>query len=58
LEDFKNGKFDVLINCQILQIEQPALGAIVMATPTNSVALYYQICGRLVRILEGKERVS
>jgi DNA repair protein RadD len=58
LEDFKNGKFDVLINCQILQIgyDNPALGAIVMATPTNSVALYYQICGRLVRILEGKSK--
>lgn len=56
LDDFKAQKYNVLINCQILQIgyDNPNLGAIIMATPTNSVGLYYQIVGRLVRILEGK----
>lgn len=56
LDDFKAKKYNVLVNCQILQIgyDNPNLGAIIMATPTNSVGLYYQIVGRLVRILEGK----
>lgn len=56
LDDFKAQKYNVLVNCQILQIgyDNPNLEAIIMATPTNSVGLYYQIVGRLVRILEGK----
>lgn len=57
LSDFKQEKFNVLINCQMLQIgyDNPNLEAVIMATPTNSVALFYQILGRVIRIKEGKE---
>lgn len=60
LSDFKQEKFNVLINCQMLQIgyDNPNLEAVIMATPTNSVALYYQILGRVVRIKEGKEKAQ
>lgn len=57
LSEFKQEKFNVLINCQMLQIgyDNPNLEAVIMATPTNSVALYYQILGRAIRIKDGKE---
>jgi DNA repair protein RadD len=57
LNDFRQEKFNVLINCQMLQIgyDNPNLEAVIMATPTNSVALYYQILGRAIRIKDGKE---
>jgi DNA repair protein RadD len=60
LEDFKQEKFNVLINCQMLQIgyDNPNLEAVIMATPTNSVALYYQILGRVIRIKDGKEKAQ
>jgi DNA repair protein RadD len=58
LTQFNNQEFNVLINCEMLQIgyDNPNLEAIIMATPTNSVALYYQILGRALRIKEGKEK--
>lgn len=58
LKQFNNQEFNVLINCEMLQIgyDNPNLEAIIMATPTNSVALYYQILGRALRIKEGKEK--
>ena len=58
LTQFNNQEFNVLINCEMLQIgyDNPNLEAIIMATPTNSVALYYQILGRCLRIKEGKEK--
>ena len=58
LKQFNNQEFNVLINCEMLQIgyDNPNLEAIIMATPTNSVALYYQILGRVLRIKKGKEK--
>lgn len=58
LEDFKNQEFNVMVNCQILQIgyDNPNIEALIMASPTNSVGLYYQIVGRASRIKEGKDK--
>lgn len=57
LEDFKNGKIRVVLNCSILAVgfDYPALDTIVMARPTMSLRLYYQILGRALRPYEGKK---
>lgn len=52
IEDFKNLKIDVIINVGVLTtgFDHPELDAIVLARPTESIALYYQILGRITRI--------
>lgn len=54
---FKSGEIQVLFNYQILStgFDHPGLDAILMGRPTNSLAIFYQIYGRGVRILEGKK---
>jgi len=56
LEKFKRLEIDVVINVEILTtgFDHPELDAIVLARPTASVALYYQIMGRITRIHENK----
>jgi DNA repair protein RadD len=56
LEDFKTGKVKVLFNCSVLTtgFDYPALDTVVMARPTMSLAMWYQICGRAIRPYEGK----
>lgn len=57
LEDFKNGKIKVLFNCAVLTtgFDYPALDTVVMARPTMSLAMWYQIVGRCIRPYEGKK---
>lgn len=57
IEDFKNGKTKVLINCLILVegFDYPELSSIVMCRPTNSINQYYQALGRLTRVHENKK---
>ena len=57
LEDFKNGKLKVVLNCSVLAVgfDYPALDTVVMARPTMSLRLYYQILGRALRPYEGKK---
>lgn len=57
LSDFKEGKIKVLLNVGILTtgFDYPELDTIVMARPTMSLALYYQIVGRIIRPFEGKD---
>lgn len=57
VDSFKNLKTSVIINCGILQIgfDHPLLDSIINGKPTKSVNLYYQICGRVVRIHENKK---
>lgn len=52
IDDFKNLKTDVIINVGVLTtgFDHPELDAIVLARPTESIALYYQILGRITRI--------
>lgn len=52
LDRFKNLELSVVINVEILTtgFDHPELDALIMARPTASIALYYQIIGRITRI--------
>lgn len=51
LENFKSGCIEVLVNVGVLTtgFDYPELDTVVMARPTMSLALYYQILGRGIR---------
>lgn len=57
IERFRSGKTKVLVNSQVLTVgfDYPELDTVVMARPTRSLAQYYQICGRLLRLSKGKQ---
>lgn len=57
LADFKYGRTRVVVNVGVLTtgFDFPALDGIVLARPTMSLPLYYQMVGRGVRMHEGKE---
>ncbi len=56
LEAFKAGRIKVVVNVGILTtgFDFPALSTIVLARPTMSLALYYQMVGRAIRPYNGK----
>lgn len=51
IEDFKNGKIKVVYNVKCLSVgfDHPDLDTVILGTPTNSLAIYYQEVGRVVR---------
>lgn len=57
LENFKAGYIKVVANVGVLTtgFDFPALDTIVLARPTMSLALYYQMVGRAIRPYENKE---
>lgn len=57
ISGFKNGSVRVVFNVGVLTtgFDHPSLDCIVLARPTRSLALYYQILGRGVRKADGKE---
>jgi DNA repair protein RadD len=57
LENFKTGKIKVILNVGILQIgfDHPALDTIYLLRPTRSLALYYQVLGRGLRLTPNKK---
>lgn len=57
ISQFRSGEIKVLANVNILTtgFDYPALDTIVMARPTMSLAVWYQVLGRAVRPYEGKE---
>lgn len=57
LDDFKTGKIKVVANVGVLTtgFDYPELDTVVMARPTMSLALYYQIVGRAIRPHPEKE---
>ena len=57
LEDFKAGKIPVVANVGVLTtgFDYPELDTIVMARPTMSLAMWYQIVGRAIRPHPDKE---
>ena len=57
INDFKSGKIKVLSNVGILTtgFDYPALDTIVLARPTMSLALYYQMIGRIIRPFQDKQ---
>lgn len=57
LKEFKEGKIKVVTNVGVLTtgFDYPELDTVVMARPTMSLALYYQIVGRAIRPHPEKE---
>lgn len=57
LNDFKKGKIKVVANVGVLTtgFDYPELDTIVLARPTKSLSLYYQMVGRAIRPCENKE---
>lgn len=57
LRDFKDGKIKVLANVGVLTtgFDYPELDTVVMARPTMSLAMWYQIVGRAIRPFDGKD---
>jgi len=57
VDGFKSGEISVLFNYGVFTVgfDHPALDATFMGRPTNSLATFYQIYGRAVRVFEGKE---
>ena len=51
LERFKSGETEVVVNVGVLTtgFDHPALDTIILARPTMSLALYYQMVGRAIR---------
>ncbi len=57
IANFKSGKIKVLANVGILTtgFDYPALDTIVLARPTMSLSLYYQMLGRILRPFPNKQ---
>lgn len=57
INEFKSGKIKVLANVGVLTtgFDYPELDTVVMARPTMSLAMYYQILGRAIRPHPNKE---
>lgn len=58
INNFTSGKIKALANVGVLTVgfDFPALDHIVLARPTNSARLYYQMLGRGIRLFDGKEK--
>lgn len=57
LEDFRNGKVQVLCNCMVLTegTDLPLASCVVIARPTRHAGLYVQMVGRVLRPWPGKD---
>lgn len=58
LEGFKSGRIKVVVNVGVLTtgFDYPELDTIIMARPTKSLSLWYQIVGRAIRPSPMKEK--
>lgn len=58
LADYRDGKVQILVNCQVLTegFDAPRAQCAVIARPTTSAALYVQMVGRVLRPFPGKDR--
>ena len=54
---FKAGEIKVVANVGVLTtgFDYPELDTVIMARPTMSLSLYYQVIGRAIRPFPGKE---
>jgi DNA repair protein RadD len=57
IKGFKSGEIKVACNVGVLTtgFDYPELQVVLLARPTRSLALFYQMCGRCVRTHESKE---
>lgn len=58
LADYRNGRLQILVNCQVLTegFDAPRAQCAVIARPTTSAGLYVQMVGRVLRPYPGKDR--
>jgi DNA repair protein RadD len=58
IDDFKRGKIDVLASCSLISegFDLPDIECGIMLRPTQSVSLFIQQAGRIIRIAPGKQR--
>lgn len=56
VKDFRDGKIKVLTNCGIVTegFDLPDIEVGILLRPTESLALYLQMCGRCLRVSKGK----
>jgi DNA repair protein RadD len=56
IERFRDGRLDVLVNVDLFGegFDVPACECVIMARPTNSLAVYLQQFGRALRLMPGK----
>ena len=59
VDDFRDGKFKVLVNCDLISMgfDMPDIGCVVMLRPTQSASLYIQQSGRALRYKPNKTAV-
>ena len=57
IADFKSGKLRGMVNVGVLTtgFDYPEIDMIIIARPTLSLAMYYQIVGRGIRLFDGKK---
>ena len=57
MKDFRSGKTKVVVNVGVLTtgFDYPELDTVVMARPTMSLTMYYQIVGREIRPCKDKK---
>jgi DNA repair protein RadD len=57
IREFTSGRLQTVVNVGILKqgFDYPLLSSIVLARPTNSYTMYYQILGRAIRIHKDKK---
>lgn len=56
VRDYREGKCKVLINVDLFGegFDVPGTDGVILARPTKSLSLYLQMCGRALRVLDGK----
>lgn len=59
VDDFRNGKFKVLVNCDLISMgfDMPDIGCVMMLRPSQSNSLYIQQSGRALRYKPNKKAV-
>lgn len=59
VEDFRNGKYKVLVNCDLVSMgfDMPDIGCVMMLRPTGSASLYIQQSGRALRYKPNKTAI-
>ena len=57
LKDLKEGRIQILANCQVLTegYDEPRVSCVVLARPTKSYSMFLQTVGRSLRPFEGKK---
>lgn len=60
LQDFKDGKIPCLTNCMVFSegTDLPNIETVIIARPTQNVALYTQMAGRGTRLYPGKQNLT